>query len=38
MLELNLDSLMKYLRCFVVKHVWELLLVYCLKVLRQLVL
>ena len=31
---LNLGSLRVYLRCFVVKDVWEFLVVYCLKVLR----
>ena len=34
MLGLNLSSVRVYLRCYVVKEVWEFLLVYCLKVLR----
>ena len=29
MLELNLDSLMEYLKLYVVKQVWEFLVVYC---------
>ena len=34
MLGLNLGSLRVYLRWYVVKKVWEFLVVYCLKVLR----
>ena len=30
----NLGSLRVYLRCYVVKEVWEFLVVYCLKALR----
>ena len=30
----ELGSLRVYLRCFVVKEVWDFLVVYCLKVLR----
>ena len=34
MLELNLDSLMEYLKSYVLKQVWKFLVAYCLKVLR----
>ena len=34
MLGLNLGSLTECLKCYVVKEVWEFLIMYCLKVLR----
>ena len=35
---LNLGSLRVYLRCYVVRRVWEFLVVYCLQFLKKLVL